>query len=120
MDVPWKKVLKLSQMILGLTALAPVGAAVGAAGDLIPDDDDDDDEQAWIVKTIPSWKLLCRGLMDIPMEDSRRGLVLQGRLWSDWFSHYGKPPKHSWIEKLSAEVVMAVKAEMASTISQGS
>lgn len=117
MEIPWKNVLKLSQMILNLTPLAPIGAAVGAGAELIPDDDDDGpSERAWKVKKIAEWKTLARELMPIPMADERRGEVLRGKMWADWHGHYGEPPKQSWLEKMSAEVVMAVKAEIAATI----
>lgn len=114
MDIPWKKVIEFSGAILKLTPLAPVGVAVGMGAELFPEDKPN--EKLWKVKMIADWKRLCRDLMDIPMADDRKGVVLRGKMWADWFSAFGEAPKQSWIEKLSAEVVMAVHAEMAATI----
>lgn len=114
MDVPWKRVLEFSGAILSLTPLAPVGVALDKGSKLFPDDKPD--VRAWKVKMIAEWKKLCRDLMPIPMAHDRKGIVLRGKIWADWFSRFGEAPKQSWVEKLSAEIVMAVKAEMAATI----
>jgi hypothetical protein len=101
-DVPWKKVIEFSGAILKLTPLAPVGVAVGLGAGLFPDDKDD--VYVWKVRMITEWKKLCRALMEIPMASERKGIVLRGKMWADWFSAFGEAPKQSWIEKLSAEV----------------
>lgn len=111
-----KGILELSEAILHLTPFAPAAAVVGAAADLFPDDKPDD--RAWKVKKIPEWKKLCRDLMDLPMSDISRRRTLSNRIDHDFFVQYGERAKGRYVEKLHADIVFAVKAELASTIQE--
>ncbi len=114
MGISLKSVLELSGAILKLTPAAPIGAAVDLGADLFPDDKPD--ERAWKVKMIPEWKKLAVGLMEIPMQDEVRGRVLKDKMKADFFTKYGEFPKDRFIDRLSSDVVIAVKAEMAATM----
>ena len=112
-------VAKLSGLILGTVftggAAAVVGPIVGAVGGLI-DPGDEENEQAWMRKQIPIWKKLCAELMDIPMSDHSRRETLVNRVDADWFTHYGQRAKKRLLEKLHADILFAVTAEMAATV----
>lgn len=91
-------VIKLSSLILGL---------------IVDKDDDEDKERSWKVKKIPEWKDLAKKLMDIPMNPEVKANTHKNKIRSDWYGHYGEMPKDRWVDRLHADVMMALKGDLA-------
>ncbi len=118
MGISVTDILKMSGMIMmavpPAAAFAPIAGGIAAvlegAGD-----DDGPDEVEWKQSRVHSWMELAKDLMGIPMSNEIRSRTLEGKLRSDFFKHFAEMPKDRWVEKLHADIVMAVKGDMAAS-----
>ncbi len=116
MGISAKDIAQLGAEILKFTPLAPFSPVASGLAKLLPGKSNGEKqlrEIDWKIKHIPRWKLMARQLMDIPMEQERKGKLLRGRMAGEWFDAFGAEPKDEWIEELHKSVVKSVKAFMA-------